>query len=73
MTDTHQQALSARADQAQALTAALGLAPQAWGVVAMTIPKAVTSAPIPTEAGTLPVTVSVTDVEPFATPVTTPF
>lgn len=37
MTDTHQQALSARADQAQALTAALGLAPQAWGVVAMSL------------------------------------
>jgi diguanylate cyclase (GGDEF)-like protein len=37
MTDTHQQALSARADQAHALTAALGLAPQAWGVVAMSL------------------------------------
>jgi diguanylate cyclase (GGDEF)-like protein len=37
MTDTNQQALSARADQAHALTAALGLAPQAWGVVAMSL------------------------------------
>jgi diguanylate cyclase (GGDEF)-like protein len=37
MTDIHQQALSARADQAHALTAALGLAPQAWGVVAMSL------------------------------------
>lgn len=37
MTDTNQQALSARADQAHALTTALGLAPQAWGVVAMSL------------------------------------
>ncbi|HEY0821107.1 MAG TPA: diguanylate cyclase [Rhizobacter sp.] len=37
MTDTHQQALSARADQTHALTAALGLAPQAWGVIAMSL------------------------------------
>lgn len=37
MTDTHQQALSARADQANALTAALRLAPQAWGVVATSL------------------------------------
>ncbi len=34
MTESNQQALSARADQSQALVRALGLAPEAWGVVA---------------------------------------
>ncbi|MBX3618560.1 MAG: diguanylate cyclase [Rhizobacter sp.] len=37
MTESNQQALSARADQSLALAAALGLAPQAWGVVAFTL------------------------------------
>ncbi|MET0333510.1 MAG: PAS domain-containing protein, partial [Rhizobacter sp.] len=37
MTETNQQALSARADQTLALTAALGLAPAAWGVLAMSL------------------------------------
>lgn len=37
MTETYQQALSARADQTAALTAALGLAPHAWGVLAMAL------------------------------------
>jgi diguanylate cyclase (GGDEF)-like protein len=37
MTETNQQALSARADQTLALTAALGLAPEGWGVVAMSL------------------------------------
>lgn len=37
MTETNQQALSARADQTLALTTVLGLAPQAWGVVAMSL------------------------------------
>ncbi len=37
MTDIHPQALSSRADQTVALTSALGLAPEAWGVVAMAL------------------------------------
>lgn len=37
MTESNQQALAARADQSQALVRALGLAPQAWGVIALTL------------------------------------
>lgn len=37
MTESNQQALAARADQSLALVRALGLAPQAWGVVALTL------------------------------------
>jgi diguanylate cyclase (GGDEF)-like protein len=37
MTESNQQALSARAEQVLALGRALGLAPQAWGVVALTL------------------------------------
>jgi diguanylate cyclase (GGDEF)-like protein len=37
MTESNQQALSARADQSHALARALGLAPEAWGVVALTL------------------------------------
>jgi diguanylate cyclase (GGDEF)-like protein len=37
MTESNQQALSARADQSLAVAAALGLAPEAWGVVTLTL------------------------------------
>jgi len=37
MTESNQQALAARADQSHALVRALGLAPQVWGVVALTL------------------------------------
>ncbi|HEX3139160.1 MAG TPA: diguanylate cyclase [Rhizobacter sp.] len=37
MTESIQQALVARADQTQALTHAFGLAPQAWGVIALAL------------------------------------
>jgi diguanylate cyclase (GGDEF)-like protein len=37
MTESIQQALVARADQSNALTRAFGLAPEAWGVVALTL------------------------------------
>jgi diguanylate cyclase (GGDEF)-like protein len=37
MTESNQQALSARAELSAALAATLGLAPQAWGVVALTL------------------------------------
>jgi diguanylate cyclase (GGDEF)-like protein len=37
MTESNQQALSARAEQSAALAATLGLAPQAWGMVALTL------------------------------------